>query len=231
MSPLCRRSSVGRLQTPFPQGGAAGELVSGLRQRRRPGASCGPTPSRRDRARSTNPRGNNRRDGPGRGRRLRPTIGGRQRRRAGTGPGVPIGPFLTGSAVDPATDLATGSGGGMSVPPSTRKGPHAAVSLRIDRREPLIEGTPQSSMPRKAGDGIDRFARNGNGGSRIGDVVRAYAFTFSAIAVNCSRAVCRSSAISWAKMSGGGRSSESSRLLSRSQKMSRFTLSRFIRSS
>src|ERR1022692_2327165 len=34
-----------------------------------------------------------------------------------------------------------------------------------------------------------------------------YPFTFSAIAVNCSRAVCRSSAISWASTSGVGRSS------------------------
>jgi DNA-3-methyladenine glycosylase len=56
-------------------------------------------------------------------------------------------------------------------------------------------------------------------------------FNFSAMAMNCSRAVCRSSAISCASTSGAGRSSESSRLLSRSQKMSRFTLSRFIRSS
>lgn len=38
-------------------------------------------------------------------------------------------------------------------------------------------------------------------------MLRLHPFTFSAIAVNCSRAVCRSSAISWASTSGVGRSS------------------------
>ena len=63
------------------------------------------------------------------------------------------------------------------------------------------------------------------------DSYEVYAFTFSAMAVKSSRAVWRSSAISWARMSGAGKSAESSRLSSFSQKMSRFTLSRFIRSS
>ena len=53
----------------------------------------------------------------------------------------------------------------------------------------------------------------------------------AAIWANCSRAACKSSAISAAMMSGSGRLAESSRLSSFSQKMSRLTLSRFSRSS
>ena len=52
-----------------------------------------------------------------------------------------------------------------------------------------------------------------------------------AISSNCSRAARRSSTISSAIWSGGGRLAVSSMLSSRSQKMSRFTLSRFMRSS
>ena len=49
-------------------------------------------------------------------------------------------------------------------------------------------------------------------------------FTFnpSSTAENCSSAAWRSSTISWASASGSGRSLESSRLLSLSQKMCRF---------
>ena len=52
-----------------------------------------------------------------------------------------------------------------------------------------------------------------------------------AISSNCSRAERRSSSISSAMTSGGGRVAESSMLSSRSQKMSRLALSRFTRSS
>ena len=53
----------------------------------------------------------------------------------------------------------------------------------------------------------------------------------AAILVNCSSAASRSSAISAAMMSGGGSESVSVRLLSLIQKRSRFSLSRFSRSS
>ena len=53
----------------------------------------------------------------------------------------------------------------------------------------------------------------------------------AAISSSCSKAERRSSTISSAIWSGGGRLAESSMLSSRSQKMSRFTLSRFNRSS
>src|SRR5581483_4635777 len=56
-------------------------------------------------------------------------------------------------------------------------------------------------------------------------------FSPSAMAENCSRAVCRSSAISWARTSGSGKLSASSSVLSLSQKMSRFSLSRLASSS
>ena len=49
--------------------------------------------------------------------------------------------------------------------------------------------------------------------------------------LNCSRAACRSSTISWASRSGSGRFAVSSRLSSRSQTMSRLTLSRAISAS
>src|SRR5690606_9272155 len=55
--------------------------------------------------------------------------------------------------------------------------------------------------------------------------------TSSAIALNCSNAACRSSAISRAITSGGGRLAESSRDSSLSQKMSRLTLSLLSKSS
>ena len=60
---------------------------------------------------------------------------------------------------------------------------------------------------------------------------KVYSFTPSITAENCSNAVCMSSTISCASTSGSGRSSESSRLLSFSQKISRFTLSRLAISS
>jgi len=47
-----------------------------------------------------------------------------------------------------------------------------------------------------------------------------------AISLNCSSAASRSCTISWAMTSGGGRFSESARLSSFSQKMSRLALSR-----
>ena len=67
---------------------------------------------------------------------------------------------------------------------------------------------------------------------RLSPSCRAYSFfNSSAIEANCSRAVCKSSAISCARTSGSGKSSESSRLLSLSQKMSRLSLSRLVSSS
>jgi hypothetical protein len=54
----------------------------------------------------------------------------------------------------------------------------------------------------------------------------AYSPTSSAIAVNCSSAACKSSMISPARISGLGRLAVSSSDSSRSQKMSRLTLSR-----
>src|SRR5207247_5047136 len=52
-----------------------------------------------------------------------------------------------------------------------------------------------------------------------------------AISRNCSRAASKSSTISWARTSGSGRLSDSSRLASLSQKMSRPVLSRLMSSS
>jgi hypothetical protein len=53
----------------------------------------------------------------------------------------------------------------------------------------------------------------------------------AAISRNCSRAASRSSTISWASTSGSGRLSDSSRLSSLSQKISRLALSRLMSSS
>src|SRR5450759_3931949 len=59
---------------------------------------------------------------------------------------------------------------------------------------------------------------------------RSGAARSAAIWANWSRAACRSSMISAARMAGSGRSLESPRLSSRSQKMSRLALSRLIKS-
>jgi hypothetical protein len=56
-------------------------------------------------------------------------------------------------------------------------------------------------------------------------------FKSPAMAANWSRAASRSMVISWAMIPGGGRLADSSRASSLSQKMSRFTLSRFSSSS
>jgi hypothetical protein len=53
----------------------------------------------------------------------------------------------------------------------------------------------------------------------------------SLIAINCSKAACKSSTILAASMSGGGKVSAPSRLSSRSQNRSRLTLSRLSNSS
>jgi hypothetical protein len=54
----------------------------------------------------------------------------------------------------------------------------------------------------------------------------SFGATSARISRNCSRTASRSSTISWAR-TGSGRLSESSRLSSRNQKMSRLALSRF----
>ena len=71
--------------------------------------------------------------------------------------------------------------------------------------------------------------------SHLADMVEvsagAHFFNSSAMVANCSSAASRSSVISWAMISGGGRLADSSSASSFSQKMSRFTLSRLSSSS
>ncbi len=69
------------------------------------------------------------------------------------------------------------------------------------------------------------------GGSHTVNYFAVVPFSSSAIIRNCSRAASRSSVMSCAMISGAGRFADSSKASSFSQKMSRFTLSRFVSSS